>query len=351
MAVLFNYLVDVYQSLRGVNSTILTEKDVPGTDLRGKWIIITGSNNGIGLEAAKSFAGWGANLIMGCRDPPGWELHPTAAVKECRDIATAHGHSSTIEWWDVDLTSLESVDAFAERWLATKRPLDILCNNAAISIAPLTARTGDGFQPVHQINYLAHVLITLRLLPSLARSDEPRIVCTTSCYHHLGFFDLTGQDYGAADGTGWMGNPYQNNKLFFQMFVAELQTRLLKHPEYKHITINGVHPGFVASGIWKPLEATGGKLLDLFLRHIAITPQQGSLAITNAATSPELGPDPQTQGVGQPGGRGGGHYLNRIWVAPSKRHCNEPELRAELWVHTAKELQLQEKGLLDVLGL
>lgn len=153
MASVYYFLSDIFQALKGTNTTILTEKDVPGTDLTGKLIIITGGNNGIGFEAAKSFAAWGANLILGCREPPEWEQHPTAATKECKDIAQTHGHSSIIEFWPLDMADFESVEAFAQRWLTSGHALDILCNNAGIAAAPLSAKTKDGFHPVHQVFY------------------------------------------------------------------------------------------------------------------------------------------------------------------------------------------------------
>ncbi|KAJ5603842.1 hypothetical protein N7537_006798 [Penicillium hordei] len=121
------------------------------------------------------------------------------------------------------------------------------------------------------------------------RSADPRIVCTTSCVHHFGVFDLDHFN----GGQEIRGNDYHNNKLYLQIWLAELQLRCLKHPEYSHIRINGVYPGFVASGIWhtNDLKRNGISMraLVLFLHYVAITPQQGSLAITNAATSPECG--------------------------------------------------------------
>ncbi|KXG53211.1 Short-chain dehydrogenase/reductase SDR [Penicillium griseofulvum] len=347
---IFSVLNDLFQAGRGTNTTFLTDQQVPGADLTGKWIIITGSNNGVGFEAAKSFASWGANLILACREPPAWEQHPTAAVNECKDLATANGHSSTIEWWAIDMADLSSVEAFAQKWLQCDRALDILCNNAGIAEPTQQTRiTKDGFQAVHQINFLSHVLLTLRLLPSLARSAEPRVICTTSCYHHLGLFDL---DHVNGE-PGSRGNDYRNNKLYFQMWVVEMQSRLLKRPEYLHITINGVHPGFVASGIWDGLANAGGTPsgLNLLLRYVAITTQQGGLAISHAATSAEFGPDPKRQGVSAGNGRGGGKYINRIWEAPMKSHCNDPEARSRLWIKLDEELGLQEKGLLKGLGL
>jgi NAD(P)-dependent dehydrogenase (short-subunit alcohol dehydrogenase family) len=197
---------------------------------------------------------------------------------------------------------------------------------------------------------LSQVLLTLHLLPSLARAPEPRIVCTTSCIHHLGTLDLDHFDCS----PGMKGIDYHSNKLYFQMWVAELQCRMLKIPEYLHVTINGVHPGFVASGLWEILNNAnwvGNRILNFLLRFVAITPQQGSLAITNAATNPVFGPDPRTQGVGEDVGRGGGKYINRIWEMVPKAHCDDPEARARVWRKLDEELHLEEKGLLKVLGL
>lgn len=137
------------------------------------------------------------------------------------------------------------------------------------------------------------------------------------------------------------------------MWVAEMQSRFLKHREYVHITINGVHPGFVASGIWDALKHTGfvNRVFGFLLRFLAIDSKQGSYAIANAATNPVFGPDPKTQGVGAVEGRGGGKYINRIWEAPPKMHVGDPEARGAVWKKLNEELHLQEKGLLAVLGL
>ncbi|KAH8647703.1 hypothetical protein BX600DRAFT_490271 [Xylariales sp. PMI_506] len=345
----FSKLYNLLQAVRGGNITTLTSKDVPGADLRGKWIVISGSNNGIGFEAAKSFAAWGANLILACREPPDWELHPKAAADECRKIASTHGHKSTIEWWEVDMADLSSVEAFCQRWLDSDRALDILCNNAGTGSTAHDRMTKDGFQLVHQVNLLSQVLVTLRLLPSLARSAEPRIVCTTSCFHHLGIVDLEHVNCG----PDMSGNDYTNNKLYFQMWITELQSRFLKHSEYLHITVHGVNPGYVASGIWKSIrpEDISGQFLGFLAPYLAITPEQGSFAITHAATSPKLGPDPKTQSVGSSQGGGGGKYINRIWEAPPHPDCANTEARLRLWIKLDEELHLQEKSLLSILQL
>lgn len=348
----------IAQNRKGSNGSRQT---VPDADLTGKWIIISGSNNGIGREAAIQFAKWGANLILACREPPKHETHPDVVVAECIAAAQMRGHyKTTIEWWPLDCSKLSSVETFCARWLATSRALDILCNNAGIGSSPgggTIYKTDDGFEIVHQVNFLSHVLLTLRLLPSLARAPAPRIVCTTSCFHFFGTFDIRNFN-GEHGGTGSEGvKLYQNNKLYFQIWLTELQRRLLLSPDLKHITIHGVHPGYVNSGIWnlntqnQLLTPVITGILKLMGKFLGINTQQGSLAIIHAATSVMAGPDPEVQGVGVPGGGGGGRYFNRVWEEEPMPHTRDADCRCRVWRKVNEELKLQEKGLLDVLGL
>lgn len=141
----------IWQWARGLEGSHITLLDV---DLRGKWIIITGGNNGIGREAALQFASWGASIVLGCRQPPPHEVHPDATVAECVTAARAAGHaSSKIEWWPCDMSDLSTVEAFARRWLSTGRALDVLANNAGMGRTASTkpTKTKDGFEIIHQV--------------------------------------------------------------------------------------------------------------------------------------------------------------------------------------------------------
>ena len=135
-------------------------RDVPIVDLRGKWIIISGANSGIGKEAALTMASWGANLILACKEPGAGsrEDHPSTVVEECQVKAFSRGHATKIEWWKIDMTNLANVEAFAERWLDTGRSLDVLCNNAGVGSSPGGTNdvflTKDGFEYIHQVSPL-----------------------------------------------------------------------------------------------------------------------------------------------------------------------------------------------------
>ena len=146
-----------------------------------------------------------------------------------------------------------------------------------------------------------------------------------------------------------------NNKLWFQIWLTELQHRLLEHEKFRHITVNGVHPGYVNSGIWtlsKKSWFPWKQYLVYFLAWMkAIDSQQGSLAIINAATSTEAGPDPKTQGVGAEGGKGGGRYFNRIWEEEAMPHTRDRDARLRVWRKVNDALKLQDKASLDTLGV
>lgn len=139
--------------LQGLKGTNFRRLSIPDVDLRHKWIILTGGNSGVGLEAALQFVGWGANIILGCRKPPPHEMHPDVAVQNLKAAALAAGYQDTvIEWWECDMASLKGVEAFGKRWLEKDRPLDILANNAGMTgVLSKVQYTCDGFEIVHQV--------------------------------------------------------------------------------------------------------------------------------------------------------------------------------------------------------
>lgn len=195
-----------------------------------------------------------------------------------------------------------------------------------------------------QVNFISHVLLTLTLLPSLAKASQPRIICTTSCMQYLGIFNVNNANSGK--------NAYPNNKLYFQTWLTELQSRMSKCDSYKHIVIQGVHPGYVKTNIWGTgknknslswLEWT----LAVLLKYIGIDSQQGSLAITYAATAKEWGSQYRVSNASNKLSGGGGRYSNRIWDEQPMPQTKNPECRHQVWEFVSKELKLAESSLLN----
>lgn len=117
----------------------------PRMDLRGKNVLISGANSGIGLEAAYTFAHWGAKVILACRNPPPHELHPTKAIETLVQRSGGEITRDQLEWWDVDFASLKSVEALGKKWIDSGMVLDYLCNNAGLSMLN-NITTEDGFE-------------------------------------------------------------------------------------------------------------------------------------------------------------------------------------------------------------
>lgn len=307
-------------------------------------VLISGGNSGIGKEAALQLAAWGANLVLACRpNPPPREPHPSTVVSECKQAAKQAGHlDSTVECWDIDMSSLSSVSSLAKRYLETGRRLDVLCNNAGLS-STMNRKviTEDGFELIHQVNLLSHILLTLSLLPALAKSDGARILCTTSNLQYLGIFNLANANSGGE-------HAYPHNKLYFQTWLTEFQVRLSRStkPEYRRIVCHGVHPGYVKTNIWNPNPsemAWGEWVLNMLLPYVGISAQQGSLCIVNAATTPSL----KYEALREEDGIRGAKFLNRIWEfepMPQTRHAG---CRKMVWDYVSDELKLNERKLLE----
>ena len=104
----------------------------------GKLAIVTGATGGLGYETALALAHAGAEVVLTGR-----------SQQKGRDALARiaqQSPSARIRYEDLDLASLASVAAFAERFLATGRPLDLLINNAGVMALPTRQLTADGFR-------------------------------------------------------------------------------------------------------------------------------------------------------------------------------------------------------------
>lgn len=164
---------------------------------------------------------------------------------------------------------------------------------------------------------------------------------------YLGTFDVANANSGK--------NGYANNKLYFQTWLTELQAHMEKHESFKHLVIHGVHPGYVKTNIWVRATNTSpiswfGWALGALLSCVGIDAQQGSLAITNAATAGEIAAQ-QQRGDAEERAERGAKYFNRIWEEIPMPQTSHPGCRQQVWELVCKELKLEEKGLLSDLGV
>ncbi|PWN53930.1 NAD(P)-binding protein [Violaceomyces palustris] len=334
----------------------LPDLESPENDLRGKTVIVSGSNSGIGKEACIYFAKAGASVVMACRDSQSHEQHPKEALA---DVVRLSGCSpEKVEWWKVDFASLKSIHAFGQRWKESGRVCDILANNAGLS-AGKRIITEDGLELTNSVNFLGHCLITFYVLPSMKRSVAPRIINTCSCFHNGGNLDFANfndekQLSGGLSGVQW----YCDTKLRFLMWTVELQQRLSRSDDYRHVIAHGIHPGFVGSNIWNnpnfdlywPIEM----LKKILIPRLSITPEQGSIAILFAALDPSLGLPASVLSQGKDGKAGqpnpgvsakyGGKFINRTSVNVRRPECDDPLARSRLWQRVLEDLDVGKSG-------
>ncbi|PPQ97552.1 hypothetical protein CVT26_002337 [Gymnopilus dilepis] len=151
-------------------------------DLKGKTVIITGANNGIGYEATKHFARMKpGKLILACRS----EERGVGALEKLKEETSC----DTAELWLLDLAKFDSVRSFAQRFEREGGRLDILVENAGILPESKYAITDDGWEPCFQVNYLSSSLLFLLLLPRMIKTavehrTRPRLVIVSSDVHY-----------------------------------------------------------------------------------------------------------------------------------------------------------------------
>lgn len=235
------------------------EKHIP--DQRGKTILITGANSGIGFEAARILAERGAHVIMACRS---LEKGQQAAAKI----------SATVEVMQLDLANLRQIETFAAAFGERHEQLDVLINNAGVMACPLQ-RTTDGFEMQFGVNHLGHFALTGHLLPHLLAAPTGRVVTVSSLVHHRGRMDF---DNLNAEKTYHRWRAYALSKLANLLFTFELQRRL---EAAGHHTISvAAHPGYSATRLQRHLGVFQiGNLL-------AQSARMGSLPTVYAAAAP-----------------------------------------------------------------
>ncbi len=271
------YTSEIYSTLT------FPDYKLPDYDCTGKTVIISGSNSGIGKQAAIYFASAGATVIMACRLTATHEQNPEEARQEV--VATAGVKDSKVELWEIDCSSLANIERFGKKWQESGRTCDILVNNAGLS-AGVRKITDEGFELTHVINFLSHCLLTFYLLPSMKSSAAPRIINTCSIFHNGGILDFADMDNEKHTplGPGCV-QAYCNSKLWFLMWSVELQDRLSRSEDYRHVIVHGIHPGFVGSNIWHNPDTKAGYLLKAVInRLVKGTPSTRSKAVSSSST-------------------------------------------------------------------
>jgi NAD(P)-dependent dehydrogenase (short-subunit alcohol dehydrogenase family) len=253
--------------------------DIP--DQRGRTVVVTGANSGLGRATAAALAQSGAHVVLAVRDTE-------------RGQRAAAGMAGSTEVRSLDLADLASVRAFAQAWEGS---LDVLVNNAGVMAVP-RGRTVDGFETQLGTNHLGHFALTNLLLRHVA----DRVVTVSSAAHRYGRIDLDDLNWEQRRYRRWAA--YGQSKLANLLFTLELDRRLVEAGS--PVRALAAHPGYAATN----LQLRTGSILQTSLmavtnRLFAQSDAMGALPTLYAATQDlpggsYVGPDGTGERRGHP---------------------------------------------------
>ncbi len=243
----------------GFDATSTASDVIKGVDLTGKTAIVTGGYSGIGLETTKTLAAAGAVVIVPARPSE-------KAIAQENLAGIAH-----VELEEIDLMDSVSVNSFAERFLASGRPLHLLINNAGIMFVPLR-RDSRGIESQLVTNYLASFQLTAALWGALKKANGARVVNVSSQGHQFAPFHFDDPNFENRTYETLTG--YGQSKTAVNLFSLELDRRARKY----NVRAFSVHPGNTAgTGLAK------GASVEL-LRKIGLLDDEGNMIPEVAAS-------------------------------------------------------------------
>ncbi len=269
----------------------------------GRRFVITGGNAGIGFCTAAALADAGAQVVLAVRDMG-------------RGVAAAEQIAGEVSVEELDVSSLSSVHAFAERI----GDVDVLINNAGV-LGLEESRSADGFELQLATNFLGHFALTNLLLPAI--SD--RVVVVGSQAHRQAELDL---DNLQLEGGAYAPyRAYANSKLAGMLMMLELDRRLRE--VQSAVRVVGGHPGYTAT---KLMRTTSNPVFNVLASvgntFVGMKPEEGARCVLAAATWDV--PGNTYIGPGWPGElRGAPKPVGR------SREASDLQLAADLWIRAA----------------
>jgi retinol dehydrogenase 12 len=270
--------------------------------------IVTGSNSGIGRATAEALVAGGGSVVLAGRSE-----ERTRPVIEA--LRRQHGDAD-VTFLSLDLGDLAHVRRAAEAFLDSGRPLDVLINNAGLAAA--AGVTTDGFEITVGTNHVGPFLLTSLLLPKLIEAPQGRVVNVASRAH----MGVKAMNWGALarPPAGPRGlAAYAISKLMNILHAKELARRLAG----TRVTTYSLHPGVVASDIWRAIPRPIQWGMKLFMA----TNEDGAKTPVYCATAPELATT-------------SGRYYERCREAQPSALATDDSLARELYARSEEAIAL-----------
>ncbi|TGZ74241.1 hypothetical protein CRM22_001042 [Opisthorchis felineus] len=215
--------------------------------LDGQLVIVTGCNQGIGLELVGELACRGARVIMACRDLGRAKAGRQQLLRRFGKgviVESSNPYQSPITEEQLacellDLASYKSIRSFADRMRQKNEPVNILVNNAGIDLHN-PEYDSSGIELQLKVNHLGHFLLSELLRPLLDAAGGARIVVTSSLRHRFATLNLEDLSHPIT------GACYSSSKLANVVHAKELSKRW-----GPNIVAVSLHPGLVRTEVFR----------------------------------------------------------------------------------------------------
>jgi retinol dehydrogenase 12 len=274
-------------------------------DSREKVALITGASSGIGRVTARQLALRGYHVFLACRSEK-----KTQPVLD--EIAKLSGGTGMAEFLPLDLGDLASVRSCARAFLDRGLPLHLLIANAGLAGA--TGLSKSGFEICFGTCHIGHFLLTQLLLDRLKESRPARIVVVASKLHYRCQkidFEMLRKRTASVGGL----KEYAVAKLSNVLFASELARRI----EGSGVTTYSLHPGVVATNVWRSVPWPFASLIKMFM----ISEEEGARTSLYCATDSALANE-------------SGLYYNECRVQRPSALALDASLARRLWDETER---------------
>ena len=209
-----------------------------GKDLLGKRVLVTGVSAGLGVETARALSAHGAQVVGAARDL-------AKAKRATAEIRAQAANGGGFELVELDLASLESVRACADKVAADGRPFDAVIANAAVMRTPF-GHTADGFETQFGTNHLGHFVLTNRIASLIAPGG--RLVNVASAGHRYSDVDLDDPNFERTPYDPMLA--YGRSKTANILFAVEFDRR----HKARGVRAAAVHPGVIRTELGRHMK-------------------------------------------------------------------------------------------------
>ncbi|WIY24510.1 oxidoreductase [Parasedimentitalea psychrophila] len=252
-----------------------------------KTAIVTGANTGLGYETALDLYRRGMNVIVASRNPD----KAREAIERMRVVAPIS--NGKVEFVQLNLSSLEAVESFADWANSHLERLDLLINNAGIMTPPPT-RTDDGYEAQFGVNFVAHFALTGRLFALLEKTPGARVVSLSSRAHRGGVIDFANF---ALEKPYDPGRAYAQSKLANLIFALEFDRRIrISGHQLRSLA---AHPGVSQTDLFRHIGPTPDGIKFMSAAEGA-APTVMAATLDTAQGGQYFGPDGPGEANGKP---------------------------------------------------